>query len=54
MHLADHFTTRLAVAPRGQTPTASQGGPACYTAQLNNYASPWNRSLWYGGPGGNC
>lgn len=34
--------------------TASQSWPNCYTAQLNNYASPWNTSLWFGGPGGNC
>ena len=34
--------------------TASQSWPNCYTAQLNTYASPWNASLWFGGPGGNC
>ena len=34
--------------------SASQGWPKCYTARLNNYASPWTRSLWYGGPGGTC
>ena len=34
--------------------TASQSWPNCYTAQLNTYASPWNTSLWFGGPGGNC
>lgn len=34
--------------------TASQSWPNCYTAQLNTYGSPWNTSLWYGGPGGNC
>jgi hypothetical protein len=34
--------------------TASQSWPNCYTAQVNNYGSPWNESLWFGGPGGNC
>jgi hypothetical protein len=34
--------------------TASQSWPNCYTAQLNTYGSPWNTSLWFGGPGGNC
>ena len=34
--------------------TASQAWPNCYTAQVVNYASPWNETLWYGGPGGNC
>jgi hypothetical protein len=34
--------------------TASQSWPNCYTAQLNTYAAPWNKSLWFGGPGGNC
>jgi hypothetical protein len=34
--------------------TASQSWPKCYTAELDNYASPWNVALWFGGPGGNC
>ena len=34
--------------------TASQAWPNCYTAQVVNYASPWNETLWYGGPAGNC
>jgi hypothetical protein len=34
--------------------TASQAWPNCYTAQVVNYAAPWNETLWYGGPGGNC
>jgi len=34
--------------------TASQGWPNCYTTQLNTYADPWNKALWFGGPGGNC
>ena len=34
--------------------TPSQAWPNCYTAQVANYGSPWNVTLWYGGPGGNC
>jgi hypothetical protein len=34
--------------------TPSQGWPACYTAQVVSYAAPWNETLWFGGPGGNC
>lgn len=34
--------------------TQSQAWPKCYTTQLNNYASPWNVTLWFGGPGGSC
>lgn len=34
--------------------TASQSWPNCYTAQLSNFAAPWNVTLWFGGPGGNC
>jgi hypothetical protein len=34
--------------------TPSQAWPACYTAQVTMYASPWFETLWFGGPGGNC
>jgi hypothetical protein len=34
--------------------TTSQAWPGCYTAQTNLYAAPWNETLWFGGPGGNC
>jgi Neprosin len=33
--------------------TASAASPQCYTASLSNYNAPWNRTLWFGGPGGN-
>jgi len=34
--------------------TPSQSWPACYTAKVTMYASPWFETLWFGGPGGNC
>lgn len=34
--------------------TPSQGWPNCYTAQMSTYAPPWSKTLFYGGPGGNC
>jgi hypothetical protein len=34
--------------------TTSEPSPKCYTAQLANYTDPWDATLWYGGPGGNC
>jgi hypothetical protein len=36
------------------TLTPSASWPACYTAQLNTYAAPWKKTLWFGGPGGAC
>ena len=32
----------------------SQSWPKCYTVQKVNYAAPWNDTIYYGGPGGNC
>lgn len=32
----------------------SQGWPNCYTVQKVNYAAPWNDTIYFGGPGGNC
>ena len=34
--------------------TASQAWPGCYTADVVLYGAPWNETLWFGGPGGNC
>ena len=34
--------------------TPSQAWPSCYTAEVDLYAAPWDETLWYGGPGGNC
>jgi len=34
--------------------TPSQSWPACYTAQVTMFASPWFETLWFGGPGGSC
>jgi hypothetical protein len=34
--------------------TPSQGWPACYTADVVVYGAPWNETIWFGGPGGNC
>jgi len=34
--------------------TPSQAWPNCYTAEVVVYGAPWNETLWYGGPGGNC
>lgn len=34
--------------------TGSQSWPNCYTVQKVNYNPPWNDTIYYGGPGGNC
>jgi hypothetical protein len=35
--------------------TPSTTSPQCYTVTVNNFASPWNETIFYGGPGGsNC
>jgi hypothetical protein len=34
--------------------TGSQSWPNCYTVQKVSYNPPWNDTIYYGGPGGNC
>ena len=34
--------------------TPSQNWPNCYTAKVDMFGSPWLKTLWFGGPGGNC
>ena len=31
-----------------------QAWPECYTAEVDLYGAPWNETLWFGGPGGQC
>lgn len=44
-------TGAYVIPPESDLGVGDGNDPACYTQVLNSWADPWNRTMWFGGPG---